>query len=239
MILQQVLVEATDFTDSKGNVIIARSANVSDELADKMAAWATVRTGLLPRQMTATYFTKLSKRYSLLGRSFAGGYDRHGDRALYSQLVLLKNANLRDYENNAVLVARLLNSSGAWMLSSSLPDKLPEIQLPDGGINSFAYSSQPVDAERILKSMDLHNRIGLTDADEPMAFMGAFLNSISLEQRANIGFSIGRRFSDSTPFQVSFYPGGDLNLEQQLIKNQIYPIRLRPSGERNYSDTSR
>jgi hypothetical protein len=236
MRLQQILVEATDFTSPNGNQIVARSANIDEGITKKMAAWATVRAGLLPRQLTATFFASFSKRYSLLGRSFAGGYDPHGDRALYSQLVLLNAANLRAFENNAVLIARVLNSSGAWMLSSELPDELPEIEMPNGTINSFAYSDCGDNREHILKSMALHDRIGFTDATEPLAFMGAFLNSLDLQERAKIGFSIGRRFFEEAPFNISFYPGGDLRLEQELTQRQVYPIRLRTSGNHRLAE---
>lgn len=229
MILQQILVEATDFTDPTGNRIVAQSANIKEGQAKKMAAWATVRAGLLPRQLTATFYANFSKRYSLLGRSFAGGYDQHGDRALYSQIVLLNAANLRAFENNAVLLARLLNSSGAWMLSSEMPSELPELELSDGTINSFAYADCGSNRDHILKSLELHDRVGLTDATEPLAFMGAFLNCIDLQARSKIGFSTGRRFFEDAPFNISFYPGGDLRLEQELIEKQVYPIRLRPS----------
>jgi hypothetical protein len=206
---------------------------VENSVANKMALWGTVRTGLLPRHLSATFYARINKRYGVLGRSFAGGYDSQGERSLYSQLVLLTDAYLRAYDNNPVLFARLLHSSGSWVLGTESPAELSELSLPSSTVNTYEYDQERPETDRILKAMKLHDRVGLTDASDSLAFMGSFLNSVDFQKRTRTSFSIGRRFFENAPFQISFYPGGDLQLEHELAEKQVYPIRLQPSRRPN------
>ena len=164
----------------------------------------------------------------MIGRSYAGGFDSDGNRPLRTHVVLMTSNQLECYYNNPVLVARSLNSSGAWILETTdVGAELPELELSDLVVNSFAYPTQVEQVKRTLDAIKTHDQIAVTDASRPLDFIGQVLQAYSFDERAKISFAIDRRIAADTPVQINAYSRGDVRLEHDLSHHRICPVRLR------------
>ena len=164
----------------------------------------------------------------MLGRSYAGGFDSDGNRPLRTHFVLMTPTQLKCYYNNPVLVARSLNSCGAWILNTAENlAELSELELADHAVNTFAYPYQADQVERTLNAIKLHERVAITDATRPLDFIGEVLQAYSFETRSKISFAIDRRVSTETPFHISAYSSTDVRLEHDLTHHNVFPVRLR------------
>jgi len=225
MKLQQTIVVATHATNTKRNRIIAKSAGIDKQLFETLPAWCPCRDAMMVGHKTATFFTPINDRQSIVGRSSAGPYDAKGNRPLVSTIVVVQNAQLKAFHNNPVLLLKTLASSGHLVLNTAPPKALPAITMPNSSINYFGADSSVVDAQRVLKALEMHSQVALMDVPQPLDSLGRMLNQLPSTDRARLSFSIGRRFTPSAPFDISFYPNGGQEFDQELVQHQIFPVQ--------------
>ena len=228
MKLQQLIVESQSPVNYRRNSIVRKSCNVKPELLDEAIKWSTIRSNIPSGRNSAIFYRNAESGCGMLGRSYAGGFDNEGNRPLRTHFVLVAPNQLKCYHNNPVLIIRSLNSCGAWILNTSKESaKLPELELSDHAVNSFAYPYHADQVEKTLNAIKVHQRVAVTDASRPLDFVGEVLQAHSFETRAKISFAIDRRVSADSPFQISAYSSDDIRLEQDLSDYGVYPVRLR------------
>ena len=228
MKLQQLIVASPSPNDFCDNVIVAQSKNIAPALLEMATKWATVRNAVASGQSVSTFYFNTTSGTGVIGRSFPSGFDRQGNRALYTHFVLATSNQLKCYYNNPVLIARSLNSNGTWILKTSPPAaSLPELEMSDFAVNPFACLSEQEEVKRTRKAVQVHDRVGITDAPQPLSFVGEVLQTYQFEKRAKISFAINRRVAGDTLFKINVYSQGNIRLEHELSEFQIYPLRLR------------
>jgi hypothetical protein len=225
MNLPQAIVVATGATSSKRTRVVANSPGIDEKVLAVLPRWSPFRSAMMAGHKTAVFYTPINDRQSIVGRSYAGAYDKKGDRPLVSSIVVVQNAQLKTFHNNAVLLLNALVSSGCLILDTNPPKVLPAIEMPSAAVNYFTAGRSSIDAQRVLSALELHNRIALMDVAKPLDSLGRLLNQIPLETRSRLSFSIGRRITDSAPFDISFYPNGDESFDQELAQREIFPVQ--------------
>ena len=228
MKLQQLIVESQSPVNYRRNLIVRKSRNVEPELLDEAIKWITIRSGIRSGRNAAIFYRNAESGCGIFGRSYAGGFDSEGNRPLRTHFVIVAPNQLECYYNNPVLIIRSLNSCGAWILKTSKESaELPELELSDHAVNSFAYPYHADQVEKTLNAIKKYQRVAVTDASRPLEFVGEVLQAHSFETRSKISFAIDRRVSADTPFQISAYSSDDIRLKQDLSDHGVYPVRLR------------
>ena len=228
MKLQQLIVESNNSSDHDENVVVGMSSSIKPELLTEAVNLSTTRREILSGQNAAIFYCRSRAGTGMIGRSYAAGFDSEGNRPLRTHLVLVSSNQLKCYYNNPVLIARSLNSCGAWILKTiGLEPELPELEMSDSVVNTFAYPEQVEQVTRTVEAMESHDQIAVTDASRPLDFVGQVLQTFSFGERSKISFALDRRVTAETPFRISAYTRGDVRLEHDLTHHRVFPVRLR------------
>lgn len=228
MKIQQLIVESKGSADCRENAIVGKSSGIEPELLEEATKWSTAYSGILIGQRSTIFYCPSKQGTGLIGRSYGGGFDSEGNRPLRTHFVLATSNQLKCYYNNPVLIARALNSSGAWFLKTTdVEAELFELELPDHVVNTFAYPDQVEQVKRTRDAIKINDQIAVTDASRPLDFVGQVLQSYGFGERSKVSFAIDRRIAAATPFQINAYSSADTRLEHDLSQHNVCPVRLR------------
>lgn len=228
MELQQLIVDAPSLTDHSENQLVAKSSNIKQELIEHAVKWSTVGSGLLGDRSSAVFYCRSRAGTGMIGRSYPSSLDRQGNRLMRTHWVLVSSNQMKCFYNNAVLIIRILNSSGQWVLqTSSLVPVLSELKISDCPINTFAYPDQEQEVGAVKRAVGVHGQVAITDAIRPLDFMGQVLRAHSFKERAKLSFALDRRVAGDTPFQINAFSQSDIRLEHDLSQQSIFAVRLR------------
>ena len=228
MKLQQIIVEAKSSAGTCEKKIVGMSSGIEPELLEDAIKWSTTRREILSGPDSVIFYCSSKEGTGVFGRSYVGGFDSEGNRPLTTHLVLVTPNQLKCYYNNPVLVVRCLNSCGAWILKTTdVEAELPVLELSDHSINTYSYPDQVEQVKRTSDAIRGNDRIAVTDASDPLDFVGQVLQAFSFQERSGIGFAIDRRVTADSPFQINAYTRGDIRLEHDLSEYQVFPVRLR------------
>lgn len=234
MKLQQLIVDASSVSDRRQNVLVAKSSKIKEELIEQAIQWSAVGSDLLKEQESAVFYCRSRAGTGMVGRSYPSCLNRNGERLTRTHWVLVSSNQMKCYYNNAVLIIRNLNSSGHWILqTSSCESELPELELADCPVNTFAYRDQEQFVDLAKQAVEVHGQVAIPDAVRPLDFVGQVLRAHSLKERAKINFSVDRRVAAATLFHVSAFSGADIRLEHELRQSGVFPLRQRSEPVRS------
>jgi len=234
MKLQQLIVDAKNTSDRSQNVLVAKSNNIKQELVGQAVEWSTVGNGVLSDCPSAVFYCRSRAGTGMIGRSYLCGLNGSRERFMRTHWVMVSSNQMKCYYNNAVLFVRNLNSSGKWILQTSdLGPELPELELFDGPVNSFAYPDQEQQVDLARQALKTHEQIAVPDAYRPLDFVGQVLQACSFKERSKISFSIDRRIAADTPFQFNAFSLADMRLEHDMKQHRVFPLRLRSEPVRS------
>ena len=228
MKLQQLIVDAKSVSDRRQNVVVAKSKNIKQELIEQTTQWSTVGSELLNEQGSTVFYFRSRAGTGLIGRSYPGSLNHRGERFMRTHWVLVSSNQMKCHFNNAVLIIRILNSSGQWILKTSgFESELPELEVGDHPINTFAYPDQQQEVDFAKQAIETHGQVAISDANRPLDFIGHVLGAHSFRERAKVSFAFDRRVISDTPFKINAFSRADVRLEHDLTQHNIFPVRLR------------
>lgn len=234
MKLQQLIVDATSVSDRRQNVLVAKSNKIKQELIEQAVQWSTVGSGLLNEQGSAVFYCRSRAGTGMVGRSYPSCLNRDGERLMRTHWVLVSSNQMKCYYNNAVLMIRNLNSGGHWIMqTSSCESELPELELADCPINTFAYPDQQQQVDLVKQAVEIHGQVAVSDARRPLDFVGQVLRAHSFRERAKVNFAVDRRVAAETPFHLNTFSSADIRLEHDLRQYGVFPLRLRSEPVRS------
>ena len=233
MKLQQLIVDATSVSDRRRNVLVTKSNSIKQELIDQAIEWSTVGGGVFSECGSAVFYCRSRAGTGMVGRSYPCELNDKGERFMRTHWVLVSSNQMKCYYNNAVLFVRILNSSGQWILQTSqFESELPVLEVIDRPVNTFAYPMQEQQVDFAKRAIMTHERVAVSDACQPLDFVGHVLQGYSFRERAKVSFAVDRRVLGDTPFQINAFSRSDMRLEHDLMRHRVFPLRLRSEAVR-------
>jgi len=224
-------VSSIDSRTLKKNELISRSNNIDDEIAKALCERVPSRGQLTLDQSESVSFFELNGDQFALSRSVPGRIEgsRSGGRQTVSHIIVFDRAQLQGYQNNVVLLLRVVRSMGLLILQTSMPKELPLIDIPHQSFqepNGFSRSELAKETERIVRAIDIHKRVVILGLLDPLSFLCAFLAELPLEERTQISFATGMNVVDEKPFDLQFFPRAETELDKELASRQLRTISL-------------
>lgn len=230
-----MLVEQAVFTSARtkrhqGYQIVARSADVPDEVADFLAKWGPTHGSLHSRDVTAESlnYVPINHDWVAASRTLHGGpeYSARGALQVVTQFLILRRRQLAGFHNNAVTLIRTAQILGhLWLNSGNLTGPtLPTITLPATAPGHLLQAEGiPAKAELVGRALAAMrgNRLALIGAENPTATVEALVRQTDAGQRLDLSFTTGLVPSQHRQFRVHMLPEMDAAMHDRLAHQGI------------------
>ncbi|MEL7497478.1 MAG: hypothetical protein AAFN77_07700 [Planctomycetota bacterium] len=225
------LVLSSSGSGESSNQLVARSESVTDELAQHLANIVPSRNSLEYGQRESICYSsvtvpRLGERFAFV-RSVVGPIDAQLQRQIISYAVVLERRQFQKFDFHAPNVIHCLRSSGGLILMNDPPPILPAVDLPDRFMRGLLGSRTSQDqCEKVSGGLTLHEQVGVLGAKRPLDLAAAIFNSIAIEERSALCFSVNRRANDASVFRMYVLSKDDKDLSREFAQQQIRPISL-------------
>ncbi len=229
---QAVFVSATvDQTDKIG--LAGRSEGIDDSLTNQLVCWIPQRWELAQCHVEGFSFFQLNDELFALSRSVRGVDRLRGrdEKQLVTSVLLIRRKQLEAFGNNAAILATVVLTHGGMLLPIQFQQNLPLLEVPDRTCltpNMVESNHRTKETEAISRAVDIHQHVAIVGLPDPLDYLGGHLSMLKTETRLNISFAIGLDVSPIRPFQLQFFRGSDISVQQELSRQQIRTISLAP-----------
>ncbi len=195
-----------------GYQLAARSSGIDDELAAKLSAWGPAHDALEPaladepswnfHPLADNLWCASASRYA--GAEYSG---RSGARG-YTQMFLLDRETLSRFANRAYLILEALDASGRLEPFEEPPPVLPETPLlgrssePRLDLIEQAQDEYGEALSEIVESLAHGVQVFAAARSPCPRLLAAAIEAIPTEQRLEVSFSTGLRYSARRPFRL-------------------------------------
>jgi len=233
MKVDQAIVSSIASKSRTENEIVNHSGNIDIGAAAALCRWSPSRCQLAFAHSESFNFFPIDENRVALARSVYGEREnrRYGSRRVNSHVVVLERRQLRGYQDNIVLLARVLNSMGLLTLRTMLPRQLPQLEIPEHTLlvpTEFERPDLAQKTQQILRGIEIHHQVVLLGLEDPLPFLCALLADIPRELRLQFSFATGLKVIDARPFHLQFFQEANFALEKELASRQLRTISLRP-----------
>ena len=234
MLVRQAIVCSPRSRALKNNELISRSDQVDDDLGDLLCQWSPGRSGLAFGSGQSISFFQPDVDTYALSRSVVGLGDEYEDeRCILSQILLFERDQLKSYQNNIAVLAHVIRSTGLLVLPTTIPAKLPLLDVPDQGLKQlgeFLRVDLSEEIQRLTHAVELHHRVAILGLASPMAFMASFLSALPESTRLKYSFSTDQQIEDARSFTLQFLTDSSPGIVKDLATRQIRTICME-SGQ--------
>jgi hypothetical protein len=202
----------------QGYHLAARSAGIDERLAAELTQWGPSHDSLVdPRVDAASLnFHPLSDGRFVLSRSVRGGpeYSGRGGLQVVTGMLVLRAEQLRAFDGDALVLARIARSAGLLRYVANVPESLPPAELPEATTHRWraAPPANSRDLEVVTRAaqlLDSGERVALCGAADPETVVARLTARLSSEARGRLSFTTGLAPSLHRSFHLHFLPATD------------------------------
>jgi len=222
----------------KGYQLIAQSAGVKGNLAQKLSLWSPSQSALLETDTNyqSINFFPLGGGHFGISRTIYGGpeYSNRGALQTVTLILLVSREQLGGYEFNPLSFAKTAQTFGYLRLPTAMPTSLPRIALPQ--IQPLTIANMPTElserngslVDRVTRLLEEDQCVAVTGSKDPLTTLGRILLRTPAEQRLSLSFTTGLRPSGSRPFRIHFLAEVDVPAHSKLAALDIARVASDP-----------
>lgn len=221
MRLEQALFTSARTRRSSGYQLVARSAGVSDQLAETLRLWGPSHGAFVDESPEADCLScfPTGAESCAVARTLYGGpeYSGRGGLQLVTRFLLVRNSQLAGYRGDALLLARTALALGRLRLTPTVVGELPLVELPDTPPGAWgAATASGHGATEVAAQLLRQRRLALVGVAEPWRAVEGLLSCLPESSRGSLSFTTGLRPSAQRPFRLHVYRRRDPALLGQL-----------------------
>ena len=237
MRLEQAIFTSMRSERLDGYQLAARSDGITSEVARELTAWGPAHDSLWSNRLNAR-----SVNFHPLGgpqvcislTTLSGGeYSGRGGGRVYTQMLVVPLDGLERFAGDPFLLLQAVGASGRLVIHDNVPNSLPSVPLLGRSVGPATHSlEQTIEqvgaeaianlAEAFLASSSLSV---VTDIPAERLFQ-TVLYQLPLEQRLNLSFTTGLKFSSRRPFRICTVPADPalIRQSQRLTGGKTFEI---------------
>ena len=215
--IQQAIFTSVQGPQLDGYQLISKSDGVTDELARELAHWGPPHDALQDsdEEATSLNFHPLRSGDFCISRTVYAGseYSSRAGLRVYTQMLIVPAAGLAQFENNPFSIWKAAVAGGRIHTLDSPPPALPSFSLLGRG--TVLSEEELADATSVLE-MDALAELATLLQEKPHVavitempaeqFIAVLFHLLPSEQRSQISFSTGLKFSPRRPFRLTIAP---------------------------------
>lgn len=237
MRLEQAIFTSVRSERLDGYQLAARSADMSDELAQELTAWGPAHDSLwltAPGTTSVNFHTLSHDRWCVSQTTLSGAeYSGRGGGRVYTQMIVLPREAIERFAGDPFLVLRALAASGRVTVYDQVPRELASIPLV-GRAASESHEWMPELVAKAgpaalteLTDAALCNEPATVVTDLPVErLFQAVLHVLQPAQRLTVSFTTGLRPSTRRPFRLSTVPPDPALIRQSPRSQQGKVIEI-------------
>lgn len=233
MKLRQAVFVSAKIDDQDKICLAGRSEEIEASTIQQIVKWIPQRWELAQGHSEGFSFVQLSHDCFALSRSVPGIIDLRGrgEKQLVTSVLFVNREQLECLGGNAAILATIALTHGGLVLPIRIQKQLAFLELPDRTCLT-PLMDDPIlrakERENISRAVDIHKQVAILGSKEPLDYIAGYVSMLDLDQRLNTCFAIGLDVSPSRPFQLLFYRGNDVSIQEELARQQVRTINLAP-----------
>lgn len=235
MFLEQAIYTSSKTRHGEGYHVVAKSPGIAGDIVAALNRWCPSHATLgSDMDAESLNFHRLVGSTFAFSRTVYGGkeFSGRGGLQVVSIVLLLDQSHLKGYENNPFHLARVARSRGHLRWSPPIPDRLPQVELPDfDPVESLLLGEESCpEIDSIPQRIRCGKRVAVVTGQGGTSARSnkiaeAVLKSMPVSERINFSFTTGLKWSKQRPFQLHMLEDIDDRAANRMKTDGVEIIR--------------